>query len=76
MNNKLRKFLLYIDYKIYLIKWIFNIHICSFLLKYEKDSWKRARLISKIIGEPFYSKFMLPYPNIIEKIASIKNENK
>ncbi len=69
----MRKFFRKVDHQIYLLKWFFIRKYCLLRLKFEKDPWKRKYLFALFIGEPFSSRFDLPYPNTIEKFCD-KND--
>lgn len=69
MNNKLRKQLLNLDYKIYVLKWDKTRLICEHKLKTEKNKEKRYELMAKWIGNPFSSIYEDNYLSIIEELC-------
>ena len=71
MKNIVRKFLLNIDSRIYLIKWRLARLYVVIRLRFEKDPNERDKLLALYIYEPFYSKYQLPIPTIIEDICKI-----
>lgn len=71
MRDNIRKFLLNIDFKIYLIKWRLARLYAIIRLNFEKDPKERDKLFALYIYEPFSSKYQTPMPNIIEDICKI-----
>ncbi len=74
MKEIIRKFLLNIDFRIFLIKWRLARLYAVIRLKFEKDSNKRNKLLALYIYEPFSSKYQRRISSIIEDICKTIKE--